>query len=54
MRDRLERAGMRHISAFVDISNYVMLEFGRPTHFFDIGKLDGDRLTFAGLAKAKS
>ena len=45
MRDRLERAGMRHISALVDISNYVMLELGRPTHFFDLAKLEGDRIT---------
>ena len=45
MRDRLERAGMRHISALVDISNYVMLELGRPTHFFDMGKLTSDHLT---------
>lgn len=45
MRDRLERAGMRHISALVDISNYVMLELGRPTHFFDLKKLSGKGLT---------
>lgn len=45
MRDRLERAGMRHISALVDISNYVMLELGRPTHFFDLAKLEGDHIT---------
>src|SRR5690606_25882507 len=32
MKERLERAGQRSISALVDISNYVMLELGRPTH----------------------
>ncbi|HAW45202.1 MAG TPA: phenylalanine--tRNA ligase subunit beta [Sutterella sp.] len=42
MRDRLERAGQRSISALVDISNYVMLELGRPTHFYDLAKFDGD------------
>ena len=42
MKDRLERSGQRSISALVDISNYVMLELGRPTHFFDLDKLAGD------------
>jgi phenylalanyl-tRNA synthetase beta chain len=35
MVQRLERCGQRSISALVDISNYVMFEFGRPTHIFD-------------------
>ena len=39
IRSRLERAGQRSISALVDLSNYVMLELGRPTHVFDLGKL---------------
>jgi phenylalanyl-tRNA synthetase beta chain len=42
MKTRLERAGMRSISALVDISNYVMLELGRPTHVFDLDKVPGD------------
>lgn len=41
MKDRLERAGQRSISALVDISNYVMLELGRPTHVFDLDKIHG-------------
>jgi phenylalanyl-tRNA synthetase beta chain len=41
MRERLERAGQRSISALVDISNYVMLELGRPTHVFDLDKIKG-------------
>jgi phenylalanyl-tRNA synthetase beta chain len=41
MRERLERSGQRSISALVDISNYVMLEIGRPTHVFDLAKIDG-------------
>ncbi len=41
MRQRLERAGQRSISAIVDISNYVMLELGRPTHMFDLDKIHG-------------
>ena len=39
---RLSRAGQRSISALVDLSNYVMLEMGQPTHVFDIDKLKGD------------
>ncbi|KND60051.1 Phenylalanyl-tRNA synthetase beta chain [Candidatus Burkholderia verschuerenii] len=38
---RLERAGQRSISALVDISNYVMLELGRPSHVFDLDKIHG-------------
>ncbi len=41
IRTRLERAGQRSISALVDISNYVMLELGRPTHVFDLDKIHG-------------
>jgi phenylalanyl-tRNA synthetase beta chain len=39
---RLCHAGQRSISALVDLSNYVMLEMGQPTHVFDIDKLTGD------------
>lgn len=44
IRTRLERAGQRSISALVDISNYVMLELGRPSHVFDLAKLHADGL----------
>lgn len=42
MKDRLERSGQRSISALVDISNYVMLELGRPTHCYDLNRIAGD------------
>jgi phenylalanyl-tRNA synthetase beta chain len=40
MIDRLARCGQRSVSALVDISNYVMFEFGRPSHIFDLDKID--------------
>jgi phenylalanyl-tRNA synthetase beta chain len=41
MARRLTQAGMRPISLGVDITNYVMLELGRPIHGYDCGKLRG-------------
>ncbi len=39
MQEKLRRAGVRSISATVDVTNYVLLELGQPMHAFDLDKL---------------
>jgi phenylalanyl-tRNA synthetase beta chain len=41
MIERLARCGQRSVTALVDISNYVMFEYGRPSHIFDLDKIAG-------------
>src|SRR6185436_17310988 len=42
LRTKIESVGIRSINNVVDVSNFVMLELGQPTHAFDADKLDGD------------
>ena len=58
VQKRLRSAGCRPVSALVDATNLICLEFGRPLHVFDKNKLSGDKLnvhaanggeTFIGL-----
>jgi phenylalanyl-tRNA synthetase beta chain len=45
MARRLDAVGQRPISALVDITNYVMIDLGRPLHAYDVDKITGNTLT---------
>ncbi|HEX9186106.1 MAG TPA: phenylalanine--tRNA ligase subunit beta [Vicinamibacteria bacterium] len=44
LRDRLELVGIRSINNVVDLTNYVMIEMGQPSHAFDLARVPGGRL----------
>jgi phenylalanyl-tRNA synthetase beta chain len=51
MKNRLKMAGMRSINNIVDITNFVMLEYGQPLHAFDLDNLSGSTIV---VKKAKN
>ena len=49
MQERLRRSGLRSLGPVVDVTNYVLLEFGQPMHAFDMAQLSqGIRVRYAG------
>ena len=54
MRERIRNAGMRPINNIVDITNYVMLEYGQPMHAFDLRFLEGNHVVVRNAKDGES
>ena len=51
MKERLEKCGIRAINNIVDVTNYVLLEFGHPLHAFDAERLEDRKIRVARAGK---
>lgn len=53
IRERLRAMGVRSINNIVDITNYVMLEYGQPMHAFDLRRIDDAQITVRKATKGE-
>lgn len=53
IRERLRAVGVRSINNIVDITNYVMLEYGQPMHAFDLRRIDDSQITVRKATKGE-